>query len=155
MSKIKAWPWTPKSSWPPFLKYSGQRTFTKKNIPAVGASIGIDRLFAALQELEIAGKGETTIQVLVTFLEKDLVKEYLKFVGKLRTKNINTFFYFEPDKLSKQLKFADKNNIPLALIYGTEEKKKNVVTIKNLEKKTQKRIKKRELINFLKKRRLS
>ncbi len=51
---------------------------------------------------------------------------------KLQNKNIKTEFYLTPDKLDKQLKYADKKNIPFVIILGPNEMKKKEVTIKNL-----------------------
>jgi histidyl-tRNA synthetase len=108
--------------------------FLGKKIPAVGASIGVDRLFAAMQSLKLLDLSPATAQVLVTVMEAGRLTEYQKLTRELRTAGINTEIYLGEEKtLGKQLQYANRQQIPIAVIMGSDEFSKGEVTIKNLE----------------------
>lgn len=126
--------------------------FTGQKIPAVGASIGIDRLFAAQEKLGLIKKRQTTTNVLVFNLLPELMADYLQMVQQLRDANINTSFYLGDDtSFQAQLSYAVKKEIPFVILYGEEEKKKDVVAMKNLGTREQKEIRKENIIDFFRK----
>jgi histidyl-tRNA synthetase len=107
--------------------------FLGKKIPAVGASIGVDRLFAALQKLELVDLTPATARVLVTVMEPGRMDNYRKMTREIRMAGINTEMYLGPEKgLGKQLQYANRLRIPIAVIAGGNEFERNEVTIKNL-----------------------
>ena len=123
----------------------------KIDLPAVGTSIGVDRLFTALQEL---GKVETTktkSQVLIVNFDEKQASEYTKIAKKLRTSGIATEVYYDATKLDKQLKHADKIGVPWVVFLGTEEIEKGVIKVKNLETGEQRLISVDNFISLLKK----
>lgn len=125
--------------------------FTGQKVPAVGTSIGIDRLFAALEKLGTLKKKATTTRVLIFNLSPKLKAEYLDFAKLLRGSNINTALYLGDDRAFKaQLAYAAKKEIPYLVIYGEEEKRKGVVTVRNMVSREQKEISKKELSQYLK-----
>ncbi|MBI3630981.1 MAG: histidine--tRNA ligase [Candidatus Sungbacteria bacterium] len=125
--------------------------FTGQKIPAVGASIGVDRLFAAIEKLGALQKKQTLTQVLVLQLDVELKNEYLSMVQELRNAGINTAFYLGGDQtLQAQLAYAVKKEIPYVAIYGAQEKKKGTVGIKDLAARRQQEIPRRELATFFK-----
>lgn len=109
---------------------------TGKDMPAVGCSIGLDRLFAALQELELIAP-QSAAEVIVLNLDEDLVSDYLKMASILRDAELDTEFYFEPSKLDKQFKYAEAKNMKVAVIFGKDEKVQGKVNLKNLDTKKQ------------------
>jgi histidyl-tRNA synthetase len=106
------------------------------DMPAVGGSIGLDRMFAALLELGLIAP-QNTAEVLVMNLEADLLPQYLNITTNLRTAGIDTEFYYETTKLDKQFKYAEKKNMMLAVIMGGNEAKAGKVNIKDLQAKKQ------------------
>ena len=124
-------------------------TFANKKIPAVGGSIGIDRLIAALEELELI-KYDIISDVLVCNLDENLTEKYLQVAQELRAAGIKTDYYYESAKLDKQLKYADRKNINFAVIIGPDEMKKAEATVKNLATGKQERVKQKEIIIYLK-----
>jgi histidyl-tRNA synthetase len=107
--------------------------FLGKKIPAVGASIGVDRLLAAMQKLGLANLAPSTAQVLVTVMEPARIVEYQKLTRELRQAGVNTEMYLgEETSLGKQLQYANRQQIPIAVIVGSDEFAKGEVTIKNL-----------------------
>jgi histidyl-tRNA synthetase len=108
--------------------------FSKQNIPAVGFAIGFDRTVLAMDELGLFPDIKTTSKVLVTVFEKNLLNPSQKITQSLRNSGINTDLYSDPNiKLDKQLKYANKKNIPYVIIIGPEEVKKNVVKLKDMK----------------------
>ena len=123
--------------------------FSGKAVPAVGGSIGADRLLDALEELELV-KYDLVSDVLVCNLDAKLEEKYLKVVQELRAAGIRTDFYYEPVKLDKQLKYADKKNVNFAVLIGEEEEKTEEATVKNLTTGKQERVKQKDLVKTLK-----
>ena len=107
--------------------------FLGERIPAVGASIGVDRLLAALTYLGSIGKQKSTARVLITNMDASLTDDYLQIAWELRRAGIPTELYIGMAQgLGKQLKYADQYEIPLALLYGSNEKSQGVVTVKDM-----------------------
>ena len=108
--------------------------FLGERVPATGASIGVDRLLAALVKLGRTGKQRATAHVLVTAIDPALTSDYLAMTYELRRAGVPAEMYLGAEKgLGKQIKYADKCGIPLVLIYGSDEKAKGTVTLKDLE----------------------
>ncbi|MFA6158037.1 MAG: histidine--tRNA ligase [Candidatus Paceibacterota bacterium] len=124
-------------------------TFSNRPIPAVGASIGLDRLLAALEELGITKAEKTTAQALIVNFDESLAPEYLKMASELRNAGVNTILYFDTADLKKQLSYASDKGIKFALMYGTNEAKEGIVVIKDLEKGTQEKVKIDEVVKTL------
>lgn len=107
--------------------------FLGEPIPAVGASIGVDRLLAALTHLGKIGTRKATARVLVTHMDAALRDDYLAMTWELRRAGIPTELYLGSAKgPGKQLKYADQYDIPLAILYGSNEKEQGLVTIKDM-----------------------
>lgn len=124
---------------------------SNKSIPAVGGSIGIDRVLAALEELEIL-RYDTVADVLVCNLGEELEEKYLEIVGKLRAAGIKTDFYYEPVKLDRQLKYADQKNINFVVLLGPEEIQGKYVQVKNMKTGGQDRPAENNLVDYLRNR---
>ena len=108
--------------------------FQSQQVPAVGSSIGIDRLLAALIALEKLDLRRATSQVLVTVMDRDRLGDYLKILAELRAAGIaSEIFSGDTKNLTKQVKYGDKVGIPFAVIVGSDEYENGVVTVKNLE----------------------
>lgn len=113
--------------------------FSETSIPAVGGSIGIDRLFDAMEEQGLLGKAGS-IKALVINLDEQLMADYVGLVTQLRGAGINSEMYYQPVKLDKQFKYAESKNIQYAVIMGADEKAKGVVQLKNLQTRQQKEV---------------
>ena len=97
-----------------------------------GMSIGIDRLLYALNQIEEL-KIKVKQPVLVCLLDKKYVKNCYDIVNDLRKNGIITEVFLDQDKsLKKQLQYADRKNIELAIIMGENEYEKKQVLVKKL-----------------------
>ena len=128
--------------------------FRGVDIPGTGISFGVDRLLFALMQLDQI-KIEDQKPVLVCIMDKKYLKNYYELVEQLRDNNINSEIFLDSKKnLGKQLTFANKRDLSVAIICGENEFKDNTVTIKNLKGikgENNKTIPKEDLINEVKK----
>ena len=107
--------------------------YTNKNLPGVGVSIGLTRLFSKLNELNIIKADKKSVaEILIIPMTEDL-KESIKLATKLRNAGINTEIYLNEKKIKAKFKYADKLEIPYVIVIGEDEIKENVVTIKNMK----------------------
>lgn len=66
---------------------------------------------------------------------------------ELRSAGLRVEWYPQPDKLKKQFKYADRNDIPIAVVLGPDEIQSESITIKDLRTKTQDSFPRAEMIN--------
>src|SRR3954464_4711532 len=108
--------------------------FLGEKVPATGASIGVDRLLAALVHLGRAGHQKSTAKVLITNMDPGLADDYVAMTWELRRAGIPTELYLGTAKgPGKQLKYADSWGVPIAVLYGSNEKEKGIVTLKDMD----------------------
>jgi histidyl-tRNA synthetase len=109
--------------------------FSGKQIPAVGVSIGIERIFNILEKHY---KNDDTLrssytEVLVCAAGKNLTKERYKIINELWNNGINAeILYNENPRMDKQLDYGLNNKIPFMIFIGENELKENKVKIKCL-----------------------
>jgi histidyl-tRNA synthetase len=106
--------------------------FTGQEMPATGASIGVDRLLAALHILGKVEVSATTARVLVTRLDKALSAEYTRLAAELRAGGINAELYVGTQGIAKQFKYASDSGKTVCVIVGADELARNEVSIKDL-----------------------
>jgi len=106
--------------------------FTGRKLPATGASIGVDRLLAALQAIGTVDAPTSTARVLVTRLDKNLTAHYQAIASELRLAGINTELYVGTQGIGKQFKYAGDSGKIVAIVVGEDEIKSQTVSIKDL-----------------------
>jgi histidyl-tRNA synthetase len=106
--------------------------FTKEQLPGIGASLGLDRLLAAMEELGLVEKVATPAPVLLTQFDAKFLPQYLALAAALRAAGIGVELYPEPKKLGQQLKYADKRGFRVALVAGEDEFAAGTVQVKDL-----------------------
>lgn len=106
--------------------------YTKQQLPGIGASLGLDRLLAGLEELGRLEKTSTPAAVFIPLFEAARLHDYLKIASQLRTAGLGVEIFPEPKKLGDQLKYADRRGFKLALIAGEQEFAAGQVQVKNL-----------------------
>ena len=126
--------------------------YTKQQLPGIGASLGLDRLFAGLEELGMVDKVSSPVKVFIPMFDSALCNEYFRLARTLREGGIGVEIYPEAKKLGQQIKYADKKGISFALVLGTTELEKKTVQVKDLKASTQEEISFDELVDWLKKR---
>ena len=123
--------------------------FGVPNIPGVGISFGVDRIYDVMEELKLFPEEvHTGTQVLFFNLGEAESKKAFELMQQLRNNNIRCELFHETSKFDKQFKYAEKKNIPYILIIGSKELQEKNCTIKNLRNGEQKIVAIDDLINF-------
>jgi histidyl-tRNA synthetase len=110
--------------------------FTSQALPGVGASLGLDRLLAAMEELGMIEKVATPAPVFIPYFDASRLHDYLKLAAALRAACIGAEVFPEPKKLGQQLKYADRRGFRIALIAGGNEFAAGTIQVKDLQKTT-------------------
>jgi len=125
--------------------------FGVPNLPGVGISFGVDRIYDVMEELKLFPENvHMGTQVLFFNLGAEESKVGYNLMQQLRAVNIKCEIYHEQAKFDKQFKYAEKKNIPFAVIIGTKEMQEKTCVVKDLKKGEQKIFQQNELINFFK-----
>ena len=106
--------------------------YTKQSLPGVGASLGIDRLLAGLEELDKLKSVETPASIFLAYFDESHLGDYLRIASRLREHGLSVDFYPEPKKLGQQLKWAGKKGFQKGLVIGSEEFKSGTAQLKDL-----------------------
>ncbi len=106
--------------------------FTKQELPGIGASLGLDRLLAAMEELGLVEKVATPADVLLTYFAQDQLPTYLALAAQLRAAGLRVEIYPEPKRLGQQLKYADQRGFRVALVAGDDELARRTCQVKDL-----------------------
>jgi histidyl-tRNA synthetase len=106
--------------------------YTKQSLPGVGASLGLDRLLAAMEELKLLPKAATPAPVLMVQFDAGALGRYQAMARSLRAEGIGVEVFPEAKKIGPQLQYAERRGFRLVLIAGPEEFSHGVCKIKNL-----------------------
>jgi histidyl-tRNA synthetase len=106
--------------------------YTKQPLPGVGASLGIDRLLAGLEELGRTATVETPAEVFLVYFDEAHLGDYLRIAAALRAGGMAVEFFPEPKRMGQQLKLASKRGFPAALVIGSDEFAAGTAQLKNL-----------------------
>ena len=106
--------------------------YTKERLPGIGASLGLDRLLAALEELGKVEARSTPATVFIPRFSSDRLPDYLRLASQIRGAGFGVELYPEKRKLGPQLKYADRKGYLCAVILGDDEWAAARCTLKNL-----------------------
>ncbi len=104
--------------------------FTKRELPGIGASLGLDRLLAAMQRLDMLPAASTPAQVLIVNFDEQLLTEYLNMAGAIRRAGIGVEIYPETKRLAHQFKYADRRGFAAAVVAGSNEFQQQKLQVK-------------------------
>ena len=93
-------------------------TFTQQSMSGIGASIGFDRLLAALNELDAAPGDRSVGDVLVLHTDPELVPEYHRLAAEVRRAGFRAEVYPDAKKLATQFGYAERKGLPLTVAVG-------------------------------------
>ena len=110
--------------------------FTEQELPGVGASLGLDRLLAAMEELGMIEKVATLAPVFIPYFDAARLHDYLRLAAAIRAAGIGVEVFPDPKKLGQQLKYADRRGFRVALIAGSQEFERGACQIKDLARGT-------------------
>jgi len=106
--------------------------FGVPNIPGVGISFGVDRIYDVLEELNLFPAGvHTGTKVLFFNLGEAESRQAFILLQQLRSRGIASELFHEPSKMDKQFKYAEKKGIPFVVILGDTELENGSCNLKN------------------------
>lgn len=108
--------------------------FGVPNVPGVGISFGVDRIYDVMEELHLfPAKVHIGTQVLFLNLGESESKYSFGVMQAMRKRGTRCELYHEQAKFDKQFKYADKKNIPYTVIIGSKEMENKTCVLKNLK----------------------
>ncbi len=124
--------------------------FGVPNVPGVGISFGVDRIYDVLEELQLFPEAvQKGTRVLFFNLGIEESKKAFQLMQDLRERGIASELYHEQTKFDKQFKYAEKKQVPFVVIIGSTELTEGTCIIKNIVTGEQTTISQEELINQL------
>ena len=107
--------------------------YTNKQLPGVGISIGLTRLFYVLQEQKMLNEeaGTAPADVLLLPMTEELGPA-IELGTRLRGEGIRVQLYTEPKKFKAKMNYADKLGVPFVVFLGEDEIQEEVVSCKDM-----------------------
>ncbi|HEY9048637.1 MAG TPA: histidine--tRNA ligase [Ohtaekwangia sp.] len=113
----------------------------KENLSGVGFSFGVDRIYDAMEELQLFAKdAHASSKILLCHFDDESFHYSLGILTKLREAGIAAEIYPDQAKLKKQLDFANKKGIPYTIVVGSEEVKSGILPFKDMVKGEQEKL---------------
>lgn len=125
-------------------------TFGVKDLSGVGISLGIDRIYDVMEELNLfPDNQQITTQIMLVNFGETTQMACLPILKILRDEGLNAELYPEPAKMKKQFDYANKKKIPFVLIIGSEELQSGGYSLKDMQSGEQSVVKIDELLKRL------
>ncbi|HUS17268.1 MAG TPA: HisS family protein, partial [Chloroflexia bacterium] len=113
-------------------------TFAGRDLPTTGSSLGLERMIDVLEALGMVQPELSVSQVLVAPFNRTVLPAALGILAELRAAGVRSEIFLNPDeKLGKQLQYADRLGIPLAVIVAPDELARDEVLVKQLKTQEQ------------------
>lgn len=123
--------------------------YGNREVPATGVSIGLSRVLAALQKLELLEAKKSTSEVLVIRFGDGEISDGLAICTELRAAGIPCEAYYDPDKMKKQFQLAERKGIPIAVLAGPSELEAGNVVLRHLERSEQITVPRAEMVSSI------
>ncbi|MBI5793957.1 histidine--tRNA ligase [Candidatus Uhrbacteria bacterium] len=134
--------------------YSGGRfddlvaRFTGESLPAVGASVGVDRLFAALEALSMTGTVEPDVDVFIISMDASFMPDYFAMACELREAGVSVEINmnYQDSSTRAQMGFGLSRRAPVMLFYGSGDAALGMVAVKNTVTRGQESVPRAQLV---------
>jgi histidyl-tRNA synthetase len=134
--------------------YSGGRfddlvaRFTGQSLPAVGASVGVDRLFAALEALGALGAVEPDVDVFILTMDSALATDYFAMAAELRAAGVRVEINmnYQDSSIKAQMASGLSRRAPVLIFYGSDDAAKSTVGVRNTATRKQETVPRAELV---------
>ena len=123
--------------------------FSGRQVPAVGFSLGLERILLLMEEHRLFPDFPTSAQVMMCPLPGTPLPPVIGLASRLRRAGIRVELYPEQVKLGRQLSVADNLQIPYALIVGSDELDRQAYSLKHLASGTQQALDEAGLLDHL------
>jgi histidyl-tRNA synthetase len=122
----------------------------KENLPGVGFSFGVDRIYDAMEELKLfPADAVQSSKVLICYFDEASMRYGLAILSKLRNAGIASEIYPDQSKIKKQLDYGNKKMIPYTIVIGSEEVNSGLLAFKNMNTGDQEKLALEEIIQKL------
>ena len=112
--------------------------FGERSVSATGASVGVDRLFAAMEKLGLVKKEKTVTKVMVLNFDETSLGYSESVVTAIRRAGISAELYLgKENNIKGQLAYALNQDVPVIVIAGSTEMGRRVVQIKDTVRREQ------------------
>ena len=111
--------------------------YTKTKLPGAGASIGLDRLIAGLEQLGLTAKKGSYLDAEIYCMDKNLSVYYQKVANEIRNLGVNVEVFPDAKNMKQQYAVTDAKGIKWGILIGSNEAEKNTLTLKNLATREQ------------------
>lgn len=123
--------------------------FGVPNVPGVGISFGVDRIYDVMEELKLFPEAvQSGTKVLFFHLGEAESRKAFELMQQLREKGIACELFHEQSKFDKQFKYAEKKQISYVIILGSDELANGTCTVKNLVRSEQQTVTQDALVNY-------
>jgi histidyl-tRNA synthetase len=124
--------------------------FGMKGLSGVGISFGVDRIYDVLDDLQLFPETiNTSSKVLLINFGGENEAYSLQVLKQLRAASVAAEIYPDVAKFEKQMKYANKRNIPFVILLGEDERMAQMVSIKNFKTGTQETLTLPNVIQYL------
>lgn len=124
--------------------------FDVPNIPGVGISFGVDRIYDVMEELGLfPANVQNSTKILFFNLGAAESKTAFTLMQQLRQCGISCELFHEQTRFDKQFKYAEKKNIPFVVIIGTKEMEVKTCLLKNLQTGVQEQLQQTDLLTHI------
>lgn len=111
--------------------------YMKERVPGVGASIGLDRLIAGLEQLGLTDTRKSYVDAEIYCLNAALAIEYQKTATFFRSKGINVEVFPDEKKMGQQYALTQAKDIPWGILINDKDAKSGTMTLKDLSTREQ------------------
>jgi histidyl-tRNA synthetase len=122
----------------------------KENLPGVGFSFGVDRIYDAMEELKLfPADAVQSSKVLICYFDEASMRYGFRVLSKLRNAGISSEIYPDQSKIKKQLDYGNKKMIPYTIVIGSEEVNSGLLAFKNMTTGDQEKLALEQIIQKL------
>lgn len=111
--------------------------FGKKQVPAVGVSLGLERLITIMEERGMLSDAQGQADAWVTIFDLEHQRHALEIAQSLRTAGIRTLVSMKVNKLAKQFKSAHQAGVRWVIVCGPDDIVNGQCLVKDLDSGTQ------------------
>ncbi len=130
--------------------YLARQLGSKKDVPAVGFSIGVDRIISAPWYKKLSPRIMKKPKIYFIQLGSEAKLKSLNIIEILRKAHIPIAQSLSKDSLGSQLAVAEKLDVPYALIFGVKEAIEDSVIVRDMSNRSQETVKLGKLLDHLK-----
>jgi histidyl-tRNA synthetase len=130
--------------------YLARQMGNKKDVPAVGFSIGVDRIIAAPWYKKLSPRILKKPKIYFIQLGSEAKLKSLNIIEILRKAHVPIAQSLSKDSLGSQLAIAEKLSIPYAIIFGVKEAIDDAVIVRDMSNRSQDTVKLSKLLEYIK-----